>query len=109
ALIAAGVGLHPSGVSFPVVVLVRASTSSPYTTLFRSVELLPQASIAVHVLVCERIHPLVPTAPSVDVTVGVPQASVAVAVPSAALIAATVGLHPSGVSLPVADVRNSVV
>ena len=36
------------------------------------------------------------TAPSLDVMVGVPQASVAVAVPSAASIAADDGLHPAG-------------
>ena len=39
---------------------------------------------------------------SVEVTVGVPHASVAVAVPSAPLIVAVDGLHPSASSLPVA-------
>src|SRR5206468_3992109 len=98
----------PSGVSLPVAVIVGAVTSAVQVAVRDVVELLPQASIAVHVLVCERIHPLVPTAPSVDVIVGVPQASVAVAVPSAALIAAGVGLHPSGVSLPVAVIVGAV-
>ena len=37
-----------------------------------------------------------------EVTVGVPHSSVAVADPKAASIAAEVGLHPNGVSLPVA-------
>jgi hypothetical protein len=37
-----------------------------------------------------------------------PQASVAVADPSAALIAADVGLHPSGVLLPVAIIVGGV-
>jgi len=50
--------------------------------------------------------------PVVVVTVGVPQASVAVALPSAPLMVADVGLHPSGASLPVAvsigGVRSSV-
>jgi len=41
-------------------------------------------------------------APLLDVRVGMPQASVTVAEPRAALIAAVVGLHPSGVSLPLA-------
>ena len=39
---------------------------------------------------------------SEEVTVGVPQASVAVAVPRAALIAAEFGLHPSGELFPLA-------
>ena len=42
-------------------------------------------------------------------TVGVPQASVAVAVPRAALIAAEFGLHPSGASLPVAVIVGAVI
>ncbi len=64
-------------------------------TVDEDVAVLPQASVAVNVLVCDRTHvPL--TGPSDDVTVGVPQASVAVAVPSAALIAAVDGLQPAG-------------
>ena len=43
-----------------------------------------------------------PTVPSLNVTVGVPHPSVAVALPRAASIAAAVGFHPSGVLLPVA-------
>ena len=34
-----------------------------------AVEVLPQASVTVHVLVCEREHPLLLTAPSVPVRV----------------------------------------
>jgi hypothetical protein len=33
------------------------------------VEVLPQASVTVHVLVCDREHPLLLTAPSVPVMV----------------------------------------
>jgi hypothetical protein len=40
--------------------------------------LLPHASLAVNVLVCEREHPLLDTEPSLAITVGVLQASVAV-------------------------------
>ena len=45
--------------------------------------MLPHASVAVYVLVCERPHPFVAILPSDDVIVGVPHASVAVAVPAA--------------------------
>ena len=48
------------------------------------------------VLVWDRVHVDVMIAPSVCVIVVVPQASVAVALPSAVLIAEAVGLHPSG-------------
>ena len=55
---------------------------------------------------------MLPTGLSVDVTVGVPQASVAEAVPSAPLIVAVDGLQPSASALPVATsvgaVRSSV-
>jgi hypothetical protein len=50
------------------------------------VDVLPQKSLAVHVLVCVRAQPSLVTLPSLEVTVGMPQASVAVAVPSAASI-----------------------
>ena len=52
---------------------------------------------------------MVPTAPSVDVTVGVPHPSVAVAVPRAALIAAEFGLHPSGELSPLAVITGAVI
>ena len=58
-------------------------------------DVLPHASVATNVLVCERRQPLLAILPVDDVTVGVPQASVAVAPPSAASIAAELGLHPS--------------
>ncbi len=75
--------------------MVGGVTSTVHVIVDEDVAVLPQASVAVNVLVCDRTHvPL--TGPSLDVTVGVPQASVAVAVPSAALIAAVDGLHPAG-------------
>jgi hypothetical protein len=58
------------------------------------VAVLPQASTAVNVLVCEAEQEAVVIVPSVDVIVVVLQPSVAVAVPSAALIADEVGLQP---------------
>ena len=47
-----------------------------------------------NVLTCEKAQPLEVTAPSVNVTIGVLQAAVAVADPSAAVIADEVGLQP---------------
>src|SRR5438128_3576750 len=72
---------------------VGGVTSNVQFTVRDAVDVLPQPSVAVHVLVCERAQPLLPTAPSVDVSDGVPQASVAVAPSSEALICAVVGLH----------------
>jgi hypothetical protein len=47
-----------------------------------------------NVLTCEKAQPLEVTAPSVNVTIGVLQAAVAVADPSAAVISEAEGLHP---------------
>ena len=55
---------------------------------------LLQASLAVNVLVKERLQPVVTIAPSLEVIVTAPQASVAVAVPSEP--AGLDGLHPNG-------------
>jgi hypothetical protein len=63
-------------------------------TVLDIVDTLAQPSIAVNVLVCERLHPLLITAPSLNVSVGVLQASVAVAPSSAADIETPVGLQP---------------
>ena len=63
------------------------------------VAVLPQASLAVNVLVCEAEQEVVVIDPSVDVIVVVPQASVAVAEPSAALISEAEGLQPSASSV----------
>jgi len=88
-------GLQPKApfAGVPVVVMVGAVTSTIHVAVLAVVAVLPQPSIAVQVLVCERLHPLVETAPSVCVTVGVAQASVAVAVPKAASIADVDGLQ----------------
>src|SRR6185369_4679602 len=59
-----------------------------------ALEELLHASVAVHVLICVRVQPLLLTAPSVGVGVTGPQLSVAVAVPRAASICAAVGLQP---------------
>jgi hypothetical protein len=71
---------------------------------------LPQASVAVYVLVCVLIQPLVPTEPKAEVIVGVPQASVAVAAPAAGTPLA--GLQPrsdpAGQKVNTGGVRSSV-
>ena len=69
--------------------------SSVQVTLLDVVAVLPHASVAVKILVCERKHPLLLIAPSTCVTVGMPHPSVAVADPSVASI--LVGLHPRSV------------
>lgn len=47
--------------------------------------------------------------PSLEVIVKIPQASIAVALPSAALISAADGLHPSVIVVPVVVNRGAVV
>ena len=63
----------------PVVVITGGTVSSVQVAVLEAVDVLPQPSVTVHVLVCEREHPLLVTAPSVPViVVGVvgPQLSV---------------------------------
>ena len=74
--------------------IVGAVISEVHTAVLDAVIIFPQSSLAVNVLVCERLHPLLTTSPSDCVIVTGPQASVAVAVPNAALISDAVGLHP---------------
>src|SRR5678816_592014 len=78
-LISPEVGLQPSVVVVPPVVITGGVLSEVQVTVRDAVDVLPQASIAVHVLVCVRIQPLLPTVPSLPADrVGVPQPSVAV-------------------------------
>ena len=63
---------------------------------------MPQASVATKVLVCEAAHEVVLIAPSVNDIVGELQPSLAVAVPSAAVISEAEGLHPRVVTVLVA-------
>src|SRR4030095_4529775 len=88
-------GLHPSVNEPPPVVRVGAVTSAVHVAVRDAVAVFPQASLAVHVLVCEREQPSLVTLPSLEVTVGLPQASVAEAVPKAPFISPAEGLHPS--------------
>jgi hypothetical protein len=99
-LISPANGLHPSDVPVPPVVSTGGVTSSIQLTVLAAVDVLLHPSFAVNVLVCVRTHPLLATVPSLCDTVGVPHASVAVAVPSAPLISPADGLHPSDVEVP---------
>ena len=82
--------------------------SSVHVAVRDVVDVLPQASIAVNVLVCERLHPLLDTLPSLDETVGLPHASVAEALPNAPFNAAADGLQPRLKLLPVAVIVGPV-
>jgi len=102
ALIASVDGLQPRVplVGVPVALIVGTMLSFAHCTRRDAVAVLPQASVAVNVLVCDFTQsPVMPLVS--EVTVGVPQASVAVAEPSAASIAAEVGLHRFGFAVPV--------
>ena len=71
-------------------------------TVLAAVDVLLHPSLAVHVLVCEREHPSLDTELLLNVIVGAPHASVAFAVPNAALISPADGLQPSVNVVPVA-------
>jgi len=77
-------------------VITGAVISAVHVTVLESVAVLPQASVAINVLVWDLLHDVLTILPSLDDTVGIPQASVAVALPNAALIAAAEGLQPGG-------------
>ena len=78
--IALAVGLHERVKVVPVAVITGATVSSVQVTVLETdAATLPHASLAVHVLVCERWHPVTVTVPVVGLGVTGPQASVAVA------------------------------
>ena len=87
-------GLQPNVVVVPPVMMAGTVLSAVHVTVLEAVAVLPQTSIAVHVLVCDREQEVVTIEPSLDVNVEPPQSSVAVAVPSAALISLATGLQP---------------
>ena len=102
ASIAATEGLQPRVTEAGIIIRVGALGVLSQVTVLDVVALLPQPSTAVNVLVCEEEQLVVVTDPSVAVILTALHASVAVAVPSAASIAAAVGLQPSDVAVPVA-------
>jgi hypothetical protein len=101
AVISEAAGLHASVNVVPVAVITGGTRSLVHVTVLDVVAVLPHPSLAVNVLVCDRVQ--VPVAgPSVNVTVVAPHASVAVAVPSASVISEAAGLQPSVNVVPVA-------
>ena len=94
-LISDEAGLQPSEVAVPLAVMVGAIRSLVQLTVREVVDVLPQPSTAVNVLVCEALHEEVTIAASVTVIVVGPQASVADAEPRAAVISDAAGLQPS--------------
>ena len=67
-----------------------------HVTVFETVAVLPQTSTAVKVRICVTVQFIVVTAASLGIIVTAPHASVAVALPSAAVILDAVVLQPSG-------------
>ena len=94
-------GLQPSVATAPVIIMVGGLGTLVHVTVVEAVAVLPQASVAINVLVLEALHDVVAIAPSVDVIDAVPQPSEAVAVPSAAAISEAEGLQPRVVIAPV--------
>jgi len=74
-------------------------TSLIQVTVRDVVAVLPQQSVATHVLVCDLLQPLLIIAPSVGTLDCRQQLSVAVAVPNAIEISVADGLHPSVIVL----------
>lgn len=99
-MISLAAGLQPNDRVVPPVAIVGGVESSVHIAVLDAVDVLPHASVATHVLVCDREHPVLTTAASLCNNVVDPQASVAVAVPSALLIDEAAGLHPRLVEVP---------
>ena len=101
-------GLHPRVTDGDVIIIVGGLGALNQVTVLEVMAELPQASIAVNVLVCEVLQLVVDKGPSMEIIVGVPQTSVAVAIPSAASISEAEGLQPSEVPVPVAIIEGGV-
>jgi hypothetical protein len=99
AVISAAEGLQPRVTEAGVIIIVGGLGALNQVTVLDIVAVLPQASIATKVLVCEEEQVVVDTAPSVKDIVGELHPSVAVAEPREALISDTVGLQPRVTSL----------
>ena len=101
ALISEAEGLQPSAGITPVIIIAGGLGVFVHVTVVEAVAVLPQASIATKVLVCEALQEVVDIVPSLAVTDAVPQPSVAVAVPRTAAISEAEGLQPRVVTAPV--------
>jgi hypothetical protein len=107
-LISDAAGLQPKDVPVPFAEIVGGVKSSVHVTVREVVDVLLQASLAVNVLVCDLEHVLLLILPSFCVIVTAPQASVAVAEPSARLISEATGLQPKDVPVPFAEIVGGV-
>jgi hypothetical protein len=90
------VGLHPRSVPGVQLLNEGGVVSSIHVQVRWHVEEFKHASVAVQVIVRERLHPLEPIVPLEQVTVGVLHPSVAEGAVTL-LQAGTVGLHPRSV------------
>ena len=100
ALISAAEGLQPRAGIAPVIIMAGGLGALVQLTVVKVAAVLPQASMAEYVLVSEAEQEVVTIVPSLNDRVGVPQPSVADAVPRAAVIADEVGLQPRVVIAP---------
>lgn len=108
ALISEALGLQPKVNVVPFAVMVGGEGAVSQVTLLEVVAVLPQASVAANVLVWVMLQLVVDWGPSLKVTVGMLQASVALAVPSAALRSEALGLQPSDNVVPLAVIVGGV-
>ena len=99
AAISVAEGLQPRVGIAPVIIIVGGLGAFVQVTVLVIVAVLPQASMAINVLVSEALQEVVVIDPSVDVIVVRLQPSVADAEPSAAVISVGKGLQPSDTSL----------
>ena len=95
ALISEADGLQPRSGVLPAIIIAGGFGTLVHITVRVMVAVLPQASLAINVLVREALHEVVVTAPSVNDIVATLQPSVAVALPRAAVISEDKGLQPS--------------
>ena len=92
-MVAAG-GLQPRLLEVPVIEMVGGIRSSTHVINLVALEKLLQSSVAVHDLVCDRVHPEICIGLVATVSSTFPQLLVTVANPSAVSISAAVGLQP---------------
>jgi hypothetical protein len=69
ALISEAEGLQPSVVTAPVIIIAGGLGALVQVTVVEAVAVLPQASLAVNVLVSEAEHEVITIVPSLDVSV----------------------------------------
>jgi hypothetical protein len=99
------VGLHPKSVPGLQLVNEGASVSSVHVQVLVQVAELLHASVAVQVMERERLQPVDEIVPLEQVTVGLPQLSVAVGAVTLLQAGIVEGLHPK--LLPAAQVPNT--